>query len=294
MPKHVLMNDVVAKKIFKNSSVGKELTARVVSEILKEDFNTIYNNIRLISEEVAFSSLTVNSTTDIMLEENSMYVDIEICYSKGSTRQVQTDSYLYQIFLGQIKSFREYKKIKKIIQILIEDYDYFHENKFIYDVVYMEKNLKTIEDETIEKYHVNLVYLEKLGYNKIIQEKDRLIKLLYFLICDSDKLDDIYRGDIFMEKVVKEAKEIAGLEDIKLYFTEDEILKYDKEIEYNRGLEKGLKEGHEKGIQEGIEQNKQEMVINMFNDKLPVETIMKYANLTKEEVEKIINKKNSE
>ena len=41
---YVLMNDRVAKKIFKNSKVSKELTARILSEILKEDYNVIYNN----------------------------------------------------------------------------------------------------------------------------------------------------------------------------------------------------------------------------------------------------------
>ena len=189
--RHVLMNDIVVKKIFKNSSVGKELTARIVSVILKEDFNTVYQNIKLISEEIAFSSLTVNSTADVMLEEDTMYVDIEICYSRGKTRQIQTDSYLYQIFLGQLKSYRKCKSIKKVIQILIEDHDYFHENKFIYDVVYMEKNLKIIEDMTIEKFHINRVYLKKLGDNKIIEEKDKLAKLLYFLICANLTIDEV-------------------------------------------------------------------------------------------------------
>ena len=35
MNKFVLMNDVVAKKIFKNSSVSKELTARLVHMYFK-------------------------------------------------------------------------------------------------------------------------------------------------------------------------------------------------------------------------------------------------------------------
>ncbi len=282
--KHFLMNDIVAKKIFKNSSIGKELTAKVVSEILKEDYEDIYNNIRLISEEVAFSSLTVNSRTDIMLEQDYMYVDIEICYSRGVTRQIQTDSYIYQIFLGQLKSFHEYKNIKKVIQILIEDYDYFGKNEFIYDVVYMEKKLLIPEDTTIEKFHVNLVYLAKLGYNKIVEE-DKLAKLLFFLICDDKKLNEIYKGDEFMEKVVKEAKEIAGLENIKLYFTEDEILKYDGEIEYNRGLKDGR--------QAGIKENQREMIISLHNNGVPVDIRSKSAKLTIEETKKIINENES-
>ena len=43
--------------------------------------------------------------------------------------------------------------------------------------------------------------------------------------------------------------------------------------------------------QEGIFKNKQEMVINMYNDKVPIEAIVKYANLTTKGVEDIINNK---
>ena len=276
MNNYVLMNDKVAKKIFKNSKVSKELTARIVSEILKIDYEDIYNNIRLISEEVAFSALTVDSRTDVMLESNSIYVDVEICYTKGSTRDAQTNTYVYQIFLSQIKNYHDYKKIKKVIQILIENYDYFNENKFIYDVVLMEKNLHLIEVDWIEKYHVNLEYLRKLGYNIIINEEEKLSKLLYFLVCEKDKLEKVYKGDEFMEKVVKEAREIAGLDNLNLYFSEEEVQKMDME------------ESYEKGLNDGIVQKEREMVINMYNDKLSVDVIAKYANLTTSEVNEII------
>ena len=276
MNNYVLMNDKVAKKIFKNSKVSKELTARIVSEILNIDYEDIYNNIRLISEEVAFSALTVDSRTDVMLESNSIYVDVEICYTKGSTRDAQTNTYVYQIFLSQIKNYHDYKKIKKVIQILIENYDYFNENKFIYDVVLMEKNLHLIEVDWIEKYHVNLEYLRKLGYNIIINEEEKLSKLLYFLVCEKDMLEEVYKGDEFMEKVVKEAREIAGLDNLNLYFSEEEVQKMDME------------ESYEKGLNDGIVQTKQEMVINMYNDKLSIDVIAKYANLTTREVNEII------
>ena len=279
---HVLMNDKVARKLFKSSSVGKELTARIVSCLLHEDFETIYNNIRLVNEEVAFSALTIDSRTDVMLDDDSMYVDIEICYTKGSTRQIQTDSYCYQIYLRQLKTYNDYKSIKKVIQILIEDYDFFDKGEFIYDVVFMEKNLHLQEDNLLEKYHVNLAYLHKLGYNEIRDED--LFKLLYFLTCDDRiKLKEVYKGDKFMEDVVKEAKEIAEDDHIKLFFTEEEVRRLDGEIRYDAGF----KDGHEQGIQEA----KKEIVVNMYNNNVPIKTIAKYLNLTLEEIQNIIESK---
>ena len=287
--KHVLMNDIVARKIFKKSSVSKELTSRLVSEIIGANYDEIYNNIELISEELAFSSLTVDSRADVMLKNYTMYVDIEICYSKGSTRQVQTDSYVYQIYLSQLTNYHKYKEIKKVIQILIEDYDYFGKDKFIYDVVYMEKNLHLIEDEILEKYHVNLAYLEKRGYNGIKEDVDKLKRLVYFLICDDDELDKIYQGDEFMKRVIKEAREIAGLENLKLYFTEEEVLKYDNEIRYNEGIKVGKELGIVEGKELGIREKAKEIVINLVKLNMPIDFITTATGLSQKEVSKIID-----
>ena len=281
---HVLMNDNVARKLFKNSRVSKELTARLVSGILHEDFKTILDNITLVSEDIAFSALTVDSNADMVLEDDKMYVDVEICYTKGSTRQIQTDSYCYQIYVRQLKSFKEYKTIKKVIQILIEDYDFFRQGEFIYDVVFMEKKLHLQEDNLLEKYHVNLAYLHKLGYNEVKDED--LFKLLYFLTCDDrNKLKEVYEGDKFMSDVIKEASEIAEDDHIKLFFTEEEVRRLDGEIRYNDGFKDGVQEG----IQQGIEQGKKEMILKMHNKKMPIETIAECSNLTIFETQNIID-----
>ena len=38
-----------------------------------------------------------------------------------------------------------------------------------------------------------------------------------------------------MEKVVKEAKEISGLDNLNLYFSEDEVQRLDREENYEKG-----------------------------------------------------------
>ena len=159
-----------------------------------------------------------------MLEDNTMLVDIEICWTKGNTRQRQTDTYIYQLYLGQLKRSKDYKNMKKIIQILIESYDYFKKDKLIYDVVFMEQNLHIVEDNFIHKYHINLDKVKNMSYNILKKKENKIERLLYFLICENDKmLKDIYKGDKFMEEVVKEAKEIAGYFDADLYLPEETI-----------------------------------------------------------------------
>ena len=90
-----LLNDEVARPLFKTSKVAHELSARVLSEVLKIDYNLIYDNMKIVSEDMLFSSKTVDGRTDMMLETDKLYVNMEFCYTKGSTRQKQTDSYVY-------------------------------------------------------------------------------------------------------------------------------------------------------------------------------------------------------
>ena len=79
---------------------------------------------------------------------------------------------------------------------------------------------------------------------------------------------------------------MAGIEKMNLYLTDEELMKQDQEFYFKKGKEFGKQEGIELGKQE----NKIEMIINMFNDNVSLDTIAKYSNLSMDEVKKIISK----
>ena len=268
-----LLSDQVARILFKKSKVSKELTAHIVSEILKIDYLDVLNNLKISSEEPSYNIKQMDSRTDVMLYDKDYYVTIEICYTKGSIRQRQTDTYVYQLYLGQVYKRESLKNMKRIIQIIIENYDYFHKDKFIYEVVFMEKNTHLVESEFIKKYHINLAKLKNVSYNSIRKEENILKKILYMFVCKEDELEKAYEGDTFMEKVVKEARTIAGFEDVPLYFeSEEEIKRLD--IEEAR--------------QHGIEENKKETIMNMLKDNVDLSIISKYTNTSIDQIKKII------
>ena len=70
------------------------------------------------------------------------------------------------------------------------------------------------------------------------------------------------------------------------------------ETEYNEKaygktrFDEGYDEGLEQGLNKGILQQKEITVLELAKDNIPVERIVKYANTTIEEVEKIIGKNN--
>ena len=100
-------------------------------------------------------------------------------------------------------------------------------------------------------------------------------------VCEKENLDKAYRGDLFMEKVIKTAKEIAGREKIPLYLSEPEIRRLDRE--------EAVEEGEKIGILKGIKQNRTEMIINMYNKNIDINTIAEVSNLSLKEVKQIIN-----
>lgn len=278
MPRNdfVFLHDKVAKKIFK-SKVGKKLTAKIVGELLDEDYHVILDNLIPVHEEIGLSSKLINSEADVTYETDKIFLNIEVNYDYGPYRKAQEFSYICELFLRQLKHKEDYQKAKQVVQIVIESYDFFHANKFIYEMILKEKTLNLEEDTVYKKYHISLEYLEKMGYNKIKNEGTNLQKMLTFLTYQNtgNMLKELYKGDDFMKEVIKEAKQIAGMEELPLYLQGDEIRRLDQEYHFNQGYQERIKE-------------EKKMIINLSNSGVPIETISKASNLSIEEVEKII------
>ena len=125
MEEKVFLNEKVAKKLFKNKKYGKMLSARVISDYLGADYDEVYNNIILSSEEIAFSALTVNSTADTIYYDDLTYWDIELNFYNSESKDVQLQGYVCQLYLGQLHNYKDYYNLKRVIQINIDAFDYF-------------------------------------------------------------------------------------------------------------------------------------------------------------------------
>ena len=274
---HYLMRDNIAKKIFKDEVLGRGLTARLLGEILHEDYKTIYENLTPKFTEIGINTNTVNNEADIVYNTNENVINIEINYLYGPARNAQMNSYLCNLYLGQIKTYKDYENTKGIIQILIEDYDYFKQGEYVYEVVLKDKKTNIEDDGFFKRFRISLDYLNSMNYNQVIKSDNKLVKLLYFLVCQNKmEKKKVYEDDKFMEKVIKNAEEIAGRENMSLYLSNDEITKLDQE--YHRRM----------GRKAAIE----EMIINMYTKEIPINIIAECANLTVNEVQNILTKHN--
>ena len=60
-----------------------------------------------------------------------------------------------------------------------------------------------------------------------------------------------------------------------------------RQLGYEKGIEEGKKEGKEEGKREGIEEGIKKVAKMMKDDNYPIDKIMKYTKLSKEEIEKL-------
>ena len=248
-------------------------SARIISDLIGADYEEVYNNITLSSEEIAFSALTINSTADSIYHDDATYFNIEINAHDIESKPKQLESYVYQLYLSQLHSYEDYNKIKKIVQINIDAYDFYGYNEFMYNIFLTEQKYHFIASDSIQIYHLNLDFLRHIDYNDNVINENMLMKDLYFLICGSDKLDlVIEKSDRLMKDIIDESKKIAGFEKMHLYLTDEQMIENDRK----HYIEIGKKE------------KIHEMIIEMFNNSIDINTIANITSLSTKEIKKII------
>ena len=104
-----------------------------------------------------------------------------------------------------------------------------------------------------------------------------------------------------MSEITCESKKIAGIMDLDLYMSDEELLKMDQDHYYKKGIEEGIQEGIAQGIKQGIEQGieqgiaqgiaktQKDMAINLYNNGVSIDVIAKCAGISPQEVKNIIN-----
>ena len=135
-----------------------------------------------------------------------------------------------------------------------------------------------IDEYGIEKYKIDLEYIENKYYNE--DEITREEKLLLMLKEEKrEKLKEISKGDKIMKEVYKKLEELSEDKDLALLYDEKEREeeKRKEELEYAKEL------GYTSGINKGIEKTAK----NMLNKNMDISIISEITGLSKEEIQKL-------
>ena len=272
----VLLKDKVVKKLLNSENpTCREYLVRLISASTGINVKLLRNNIELVTPNINSNSNYVNSVSDVMVKDNENYYNIEINYNNVPIAIVKNNIYMYNSILRQVHKSDDYKNVKGVIQININNYDLFGKGEFVYDSMMIEKKHHIVRDNMLRVIDINLDFLSNIDYNKIKKgNKYNLEKLLYFFVCNDKKLlDNIYNGNGLMRDISKIFN--IDIEDLdkQLYYDYDE---YMKEVSY------------EQGEIDGILKNQKEIIKNMLENNFDKETMLKATKLDEEKLNKII------
>ena len=242
LKENILINDVISKKIFIQSP-------KYVKSLIEEITEKKISDLKLIHPSVSKSKALVNGCVDLAYETEDAYYNIEINKNYSKKLEKKNMSYIYHLGLRDLHEAKDYEKMKRVIQININNYDRFKENEIYYPTKLINERTKTVRNEEIEIYDINLEYLKKVVYNDI--KKNKLMKYLYiFVEEDNEKIKEIMKGDEIMEELEKIRKEVLENFDVLLYYDKEKL---EREIAKDEGIDIGKRDTANNLIKEGID-----------------------------------------
>lgn len=255
----------------------------------------------LLNETVTIQKILGSQANKEADDDKYNDVDILVENANGELIIIEVQNtkeydYFHRILFGTAKLITEYIKenkpysdVKKVISITVayfdlgqgEDYIYHGTNTFkgIHkgDILALSQKQKDLYNKQ-EVYQIYPEYwIIKAGIFDEEQVNNVLDEWVYFL-----KTGEVQ--DSFSAPGLTEAKEKLDM----LKLDPEERAEYDAYIQRVRRLA-GYRETEMADAVDLINQGKQEMIIEMFNDGLPIERISKIAKMTVEQIKKIID-----
>ena len=129
-----------------------------------------------------------------------------------------------------------------------------------------------------EIYDINLAKILDKDYTIVKEDKESLEKLLYLLICnDKEKMKEVYDGDEFMAKRIREVNTQTDEFD-KLFFYNREIL------EDEDSKEEAVKDARKEALAEGRVEGIKETALAMLRKNYPIKDISEITKISLEEI----------
>ena len=281
-----LLRDFPFKALIRDPSSRKVL-AEVLSEITKLDFIDIYEASFEGGEIVKRELHEKGMTSDILVKVNSSVVLIlEMNYQSTVNLFSKNTTYAFGVLLELTKPKQE--RYPKVYLINFNGFSPFHTKKEIVYFKMRNENGEKEETDLLESIHINLVNIQKRGYN--VSEKIK--KFVDFLL--TERLEEL------VKKYGKDEEYMAMVRTVEQLYTDPKYIGYYDVAEAERqekediyltgeleGRASGLQEGRISGIKEGKAMRDEEIARNLKTLNVPLSMIEKATGLSIREINKL-------
>ena len=248
----------------------KEVLAEIIELVIgipKEE--VIKNGVIINSEYVRENIIETDKKSDLLISigDNVINLEMDRRYYSGSNKK--NNKYIHKIV--------NHYNPKNTVQICFTSYkegeELKGEKKSIRKYIFQDSD-GNVEDYGLEKYKIDLEYIENKYYNN--DELTRREKIfLMFKESNREKLKEISKGDKIMDKIYKRLDKLSEDEALSLLYDEKEREEEKKqaEIEY----------AEEHGLNKGIKQTAK----NMLERNMNIDVVAEITGLSLEEVIKL-------
>ena len=287
--------DLVFKKIFgtdENKDILKSLINSVLPENQKITNLTIknpYNDIDFISDKL--SIVDIKAT-----DEKEQWYDIEIQIREQGFYGRRSLFYWAELYSGQLFEKENFDKLNKTIMINLIDFEYFPDKRYVRRCCF--KDFDTNEFyEQLDYADIYFVELKKFNddWKHIKNTLDRWITFLNRASeLNKDEVPkelaepEIIKAIEIVERINFNKKEREYYEGRKkLLRDEEEVIRTKIEKATIKAAIKGEMKGEMKGKIKGKIEGKFEIAKQMKSENEPIEKIIKFTGLTKEQIDKL-------
>lgn len=280
--RHVYLQDKYAIKILRDER-NRDYLFKIICAATGISEKDLEEDFEIVDIRIGTSTSNVEHEADLVLKSDQIYINLEVNY--GYDNKVTDNknlSYVCELILRQQPKGDTpgvYRNLKPIYQICLNGYDRFGLGRFIYTSKIMEESTHQVRSDMMTIKDINLDFLTKIEYTNIEKyERDSLEWLLYIFVCNNKTiLDEVYVGDLIMEKIKSQLYEL----DENL----DNYLFYDREALRQEAIfYAGEEEGKKKGFEQGLEKGREELIRTMFNNGISPENISKMTSISIEKV----------
>ena len=248
----------------------KEVLAEIIELVIgipKEE--VIKNGVIINSEYVRENIIETDKKSNLLISigDNVISLEMDRRYYSGSNKK--NNKYIHKIV--------NHYNPKNTVQICFTSYkegeELKGEKKSIRKYMFQDSD-GNVEDYGLEKYKIDLEYIENKYYNN--DELTRREKIfLMFKESNREKLKEISKGDKIMDKIYKRLDKLSEDEALSLLYDEKEREEEKKqaEIEY----------AEEHGLNKGIKQTAK----NMLERNMNIDVVAEITGLSLEEVIKL-------
>ena len=296
--------------------VFKRVFAYKGNEDVLADFLESILNVKIEKLEVKNPEMMKNSreeklgVLDIKVETKENIIDLEMQLEDEENIEEREATYMGKLLSEQLEVGDEYKKLKKSVVIFITNFNKYETNTY-HNIAKMRFE-KINKDEYVdmgykEEEQIGNKYIEfhVIELPKFIKKnpgvEKRLEQWLWLIVGRKEKVEmavkenkNVKKADKVLERISKDPKERERYE---------AILKaeFNQRISNQKFMDKGIiegeargkiigrEEGMKEGRKEGEKQKQIEIAKKMLNKNKPIEEIMEFTGLTKEETNELKN-----